>query len=110
MAGRKNIKLPHSKMDLAVAQLLEKNGFVKSVTKKGRAPKRVLDLELNPENPINGVKFTSKPSIRMYKGYRDLYSVKKGYGIGVVTTSKGIMTQSQAREQKVGGQLLFEIW
>ena len=107
------IKVPYSNMDLAVLEVLAKNKFVDEVAKKGRMPKRVIEVKLrydNDQGAIGGIKLTSKPSRKMYAGYKDLRSVRQGFGIGVVSTSKGIMTTKQARKEKVGGQLLFEIW
>lgn len=112
-AGKERVKVPYSNMDLAVLEVLEKNKYVSEVAKKGRMPKRVIDVKLKYENgrgAISGVRFLSKPSRKLYAGYKDLRTVKQGYGLGVVTTPKGIMTTMEARKNKVGGQLLFEIW
>lgn len=113
MARKEGLKVPFSINDMAVAELLEKKGFVKGVEKKGRMPKRVIYIKLkykDGENSINGIKLFSKPSRRLYSGYRDLKKTKHGYGTGVISTPKGIMTTDEARQQKVGGELLFEIW
>ena len=107
------VKTFYSKMDLDVAEILAKKGFVASVSKKGRMPKRSIEILLKPDDEratINGVRFLSKPSRRIYKGYKEFGPVKQGYGIAVVSTSKGIMTTKEARKEKVGGQILFEIW
>ncbi|MEZ4156421.1 MAG: 30S ribosomal protein S8 [Candidatus Paceibacterota bacterium] len=113
-AGKESVKLPFSNMNLAILELLSKRGFVGAVEKKGRMPKRVIDVALNyDENgngSIQGVRFVSKPSRRLYVGYKDMKSVRQGYGMAVVSTSKGIMNEQQARKEKVGGQMLFEIW
>jgi len=59
---------------------------------------------------IRGIKLVSKPSRKLYTGYRQLRPVRQGYGVGIISTPKGIMTVKEAKKQKVGGQLLFEIW
>lgn len=108
------IKVPYANLDFTVAELLAKNNYLDSVAKKGRMPKRVLEIKLkydaNGKGAINGVKFISKPSRRIYSGYAPLRPVKQGYGLGVISTSKGVFTTKEARKEKVGGQLLFEIW
>lgn len=109
-AGKKSLKTRHTKMDYAVAELLQKFGFLKKIELKGRSFKKVIEIHFNPEKPIQGLKLLSRPSMRKYVGYRDFRKVKGGYGVLVVSTPKGILTGGQARKEKVGGQLLFEIW
>ncbi len=112
-AKKASVKMPFSNMDHAVAELLAKHNFVGTVAKKGRMPKRVLEVDLKyieEKGAISGVKFLSVPSRRLYAGYADFRPVKQGYGIALVSTPKGIMTSLDARRQKIGGQLLFEIW
>lgn len=112
-AKKESIKIPYSNMDMAVAQLLADTKLVDSVEKKGRMPKRVIEVKLKYDNDkgvISGVKFVSRPSRRIYSGYKELKPVRQGYGFGIISTPKGIMTTREARKQKVGGQLLFEIW
>jgi len=107
------LKSNYSKMDLEVAEILAKNGFIESVVKKGRMPKRSIEVTLKydgEEGVINGVRFLSKPSRKLYTGYRELGLVKQGYGIAVLSTPKGLMTARRAKKEKVGGVLLFEIW
>jgi len=112
-ARKDSLKIPYTKMDFSVAELLERFGYVKSVEKKGRMPKRIIEIELAYEDgagAIHGVKFVSKPSLKEYRGYKKLFLVQQGYGLGVISTSRGIMTSKEARKQKIGGALLFEIW
>lgn len=109
-AGKKSLKTPFTKMDYAVAEVLKKYGFLKKIEIKGRSPKRSIDIVINKDRMILGIKFTSRPSLRRYSGYKDLRSIKSGHGISVISTPKGIMSGVQARKEKVGGQLLFEIW
>ena len=112
-AKKDHIKMPYSTFDEAVATVLAKNKYVEAVTKKGRNPKRILEVELKYDDgkgPINGIKLLSKPSRKLYIGYKDIHRVKQGYGILVLSTPEGIMTGGEARKRKLGGQLLFEIW
>ncbi len=111
---RDSIKMPYSNMNFAIAELLAQHKFVDGAFKKGRAPKRVLDVKLkygkNNLGVIQGVKILSKPSRRLYTGYKDIRPIRQGYGLLVLSTPKGIMDGKSAKKQKLGGQLLFEIW
>lgn len=109
-AGKSVLKSPATKIDKAVADVLARRGFVKKVELKGKSYKKYLEVDLEGDRKINGLKFLSRPSIRNYSGYRKLKKVKGGYGTLVLTTPKGILTNEQAKKEKVGGQLLFEIW
>ena len=112
-AKKASLKVPYSTMDMAIAEVLAARGFILSAAKKGRAPKRIIEIELKYEGEtgaISGVKFLSVPSRRLYAGYKEMRPVRQGFGMAVVSTPSGIMTSSQARKSKLGGQLLFEIW
>jgi len=110
---KERVKVVYTNLDFAVAELLAKHNFVESAAKKGRMPKRVIEIKLRYQDGhgvINGVRIVSKPSRRVYVGYQDLKPVRQGFGLGVISTPKGILTTMEARKGKVGGQLLFEIW
>ncbi|BCX16146.1 MAG: 30S ribosomal protein S8 [Candidatus Parcubacteria bacterium] len=113
MAGKEKIKFPFSKMDEKIASLLAENGFIASVEKKGRGTKRFLEIFLsykNKKGAIAGFRFVSLPSRRIYKSYKMLKPVRQGFGLAILSTSQGIMTDKEARKKKIGGQVLFEIW
>jgi small subunit ribosomal protein S8 len=109
-AGKKNVRIAFSKMDYAVGEELVRYGFLKRIEIKGRAPKKTIEVLLNSEKPVSDVKFLSRPSLKCYGKYEDFKPVKSGHGLLVVSTSKGIMSGVRAKKEKVGGQLLFEIW
>lgn len=112
-AGKAKIILPYSKMKEAISQVLHKEGYLSSVDKKGTAPRASLELGLvyDGASPrIQGVQKISKLSKRMYKGVADIKPVRNGYGRMILTTPQGIVTDIQARKQKVGGEVLFKIW
>ncbi len=109
-AKLKVLKVRYSRMDAAIAELLRERGFLSRAEVKGRSYKKIIELETNPERPIHGIRFLSKPSRKVYGGYADLERVKGGFGIVVLTTPKGILEGSVARREKVGGQMLFELW
>ena len=104
------LKTKYTKMDNAVVEILSRYGFVKNFEVKGKSYKKVIEMELSEKHPIRGMKFLSKPSLRRYGGYEDFKRVKSGHGLLVVSTSKGVMSGDDAKKEKVGGQLLFQIW
>ena len=109
-ARKDSLKTRHTQMDAAVVDVLARHGFLKKYEVKGRLPKRVIEIDFNLERPILGIKLLSRPSRRLYAGYKDFKTVKSGYGILVVSTPQGVMSGVEAKKKKVGGQLLFEIW
>lgn len=113
LAGRPLVTVPFSNFKLAIAELLKQEGYLKSITKKGKKVKKFLELELasgEGAKRINEVKRMSKPSRRMYHGAAEVKSVRQGYGIAVYSTPKGVLTDKAAREAKVGGEILFNIY
>ncbi len=113
-ARKEVLKSAFTNFDYAIAEILAKNSYVDSVAKKGRMPKRVMEIKLKynaeKEGAINGIKLLSTPSRRLYVGYEKLRPIKQGFGLVILSTPKGLMTGKEARKAKVGGQLLFEIW
>lgn len=109
-AGKKTLKSRYSKVDKAIVDILGKEGFVGNSETKGRPSKRYIFVELRAKRKIEGIKFLSKPSAHTYAGYEKLKRVKGGHGTLAVSTAKGIMTGESARREKIGGELLFEIW
>jgi small subunit ribosomal protein S8 len=107
------VTVPASKMKVAIAELLKNEGYINeySVT-EGAKSSIVIDLKYGPNNQkvINGLKRISKPGLRIYAGYEDLPKVLNGLGIAIISTSKGLMTDRQAREQKIGGEVLAYVW
>lgn len=110
---KESVTVPHSKMKAAILDVLEREGFVQGISKKGKKIHKSIEVglvydEFGPR--VKGVERISKLSKRIYSGSRDLKSVKQGHGLLILTTPKGIMTDMQARKEKVGGELLFKIW
>ena len=110
MARKDRLAVPFSKMDHAVLMALVGAGYLKSVDKEAAGKKSVLVIKLGKKDVITDFKLVSKPSRHFYMDYRSLRPVKQGHGMGVLSTSRGIMTTKDARKQKVGGEYLFEIW
>ena len=109
-AGKSVLKVPYSTMDQAVAEVLRKYGFISRLEVKGRTAKRVIEMEPNMERPIHEIVFLSKPSTRTYRGYRALKPYKSGHGLVVLSTPNGIKAANEAKKEKVGGQMLFQLW
>ncbi len=107
------LKVAYSRMDFAIAELLVAHKYIESAEKKGRMPKRIIDIKIKYNEgggAINGVTFLSKPSRRLYSGYKNLKSALQGHGLLVLSTPSGIASAEEAKKQKTGGVLLFKIW
>ena len=110
---KESVVFPYSKIKVAILELLQKEGFIKSFGKKGKKVVKFIEVVLSydgKEARINGVKRVSKTSKRVYFGSKEIKKVKNGMGSLIMSTPKGIMTDKMAREAKVGGEALFEIW
>lgn len=112
-AGKEAITVAHSGYVEAVAEALARKGYVKPSKKIGKTVKKTLEIGIiyvNGKARINDVKRVSKPSKRLYKGYSEIFPIKQGYGSTFVSTPKGILSDDEARKEKVGGEILFSIW
>lgn len=111
---KETVKVPFSNMKLNLAKLLEKEGFVERVERKGSKTKPVLILTLryNPDGSprIHELKRVSKPGQRQYVGYRSIRNVKEGFGRAIISTPRGLLTDAEARKEQVGGEYICEIW
>ncbi len=109
-ARKDKMTVPFSKMDQAVLVSLATAGYIKGVEKETVGKKNFLVVRLAKGGTFNDFKLISKPSRHFYADYRSLKRVMQGHGVGVLSTSKGVMTDREARKQKLGGEYLFEIW
>lgn len=111
-AGHETVQVPYSRMKHEIARALERTGFVGKAERKGKRVKKFLEVALlgGKENPaLHGVKLISTPGRRTYLSYKDLRPAPHG-GAMILTTSKGILSGQEARREKIGGQLIAEIW
>ncbi len=111
--GHEVVSLPHSKLKEAVANKLMTAGYLTAVEVTGEAPKKTLAVTLKYEagkHAIQDVKRVSKPGRRLYASVEEIYPVKFGKGHLILSTPKGILTDTEAREARVGGEQLFKIW
>jgi len=112
-ANHTDVTFSYSKIQLAILETLKKEGFISNVEKTGKDLKKKIIATLKYEDgtpAITDVKRVSKQSKRMYVGYKDLKSVRNGYGITILSTPQGIMSNKQASKLKVGGEILFTMW
>jgi len=112
-AGKDRVKTPFSNFDMAIAELLVSSSYIESATKKGRMPKRVIEVHLKTSagEGMHGVKFLSTPSHSIYRGHRELRAMRSTRGgMIIMSTSQGIMRARDAIQKKVGGKLLCEVW
>ena len=113
-AGKDAVSVPFSKFKFEIASLLAKEGFLASVERRGKKVKKTLDVTLkyddNQVPEVTDVKRVSKLGKRVYVGVADIKPVRYGHGLLVLSTPKGILTDREAKKQKVGGEALFKIW
>lgn len=113
--GKENVSVPFSKMKLAIAELLSAKGFVGEVTKKNKGEvSRYINIVLLYDKfgkpIISDVKRISKPSRRLYENAKNIKQHRKGFGMSVFSTPKGIMADIDAQKGNLGGEILFNIW
>jgi len=104
----------YSKFKANILDLLKQYGFVKDFLIQGTDSKKEISIELkkvvNPVNDIPSVKFYSRPSRPWYVGYKDLKSVAGGKGLGIISTNQGLLPAHVAKQKKLGGELIAEIY
>jgi small subunit ribosomal protein S8 len=113
MAEKPSIACRYSKLNMNVLTLLKKEGYVKDFAVEEDGVKKNIHVELSYEDnkgAIRGLKLVSKPGRRTYKRLQDMRPVLGGLGMSVLSTSKGIMSDREARASKIGGEILFQIW
>jgi len=111
--GKTEILIPLSKIKNEIASILSKEGFVGEVKKAAKDKIKGLKIALKYENEVPamaGFKRVSKPGQRIYEGFAELRKVRGGYGMSIVSTSKGLMTNNEARKQKLGGEVICQVW
>ena len=113
-AKHESVHIPASNMKKAIMQILVHDGYVKSFTviedgKQGMI-RATLKYGEGKTPVITGLRRVSKPGLRIYSSVEDMPKVLKGLGIAIVSTSKGVMTDRQARKENVGGEILAFIW
>ena len=113
-AKHQTVDIPASNIKKSIAEILSGEGYIKGyqVIEDGKQGiiRVTLKYGANKAKVIRGLKRVSKPGLRIYAGYEDMPKVMNGLGIAIVSTSKGLMTDKQARATKVGGEVLAFVW
>ena len=108
------VVIPQSKTKLAIAEILKEEGFIVNYTTVDSEQGKMIEVTLkygpNGEKVIQGLKRISKPGLRIYSNAEQLPKVLNGLGIAIVSTSKGIITDKNARKLNVGGEVLAYVW
>ena len=114
IAGRKKLDCPHSKLKEGVSRLMVKEGFLDEVQVTevdGFRRMRIrLRTDVDGASVISSIQRVSKPGCRVYRGSSEATKVLRGLGLGIYSTSKGILSDRQCREDRVGGEYLGRIW
>jgi small subunit ribosomal protein S8 len=114
MAEKKTVQMPHSKMKSEIARILKAEGFIKDYTVENDGGKSMLNVFLkytaDREPVIQGLRRISKSSCRKYVNAEEVPRVLGGIGLAILSTSTGVVTDNEAREKKIGGEVLCYIW
>lgn len=117
VAMHDDVKMPSSKLKAALAEVLQKEGYIggfRVEDRPGDAPGKVLsiDMKYSPERErvISGLERVSRPGLRVYSQSSEVPRVLGGLGISVLSTSQGLMTDREARKRRVGGEILCRVW
>lgn len=113
-ANHQRVDIPGSKLKLEVAKVLKEEGYINNFSRKGEGLKYVIRIFLrydaNGTSSISHLSRVSKPGRRVYVGSKDVPRVLGGYGINIVSTSKGLMSGKRARRENVGGEILANVY
>lgn len=114
-ASHRTVEMASSKMKANLARVLKDEGFIADYEVKGESPRQTLSITLKARKgtgirALNGLERVSRPGLRVYSGVDEIGEVMGGFGVAVISTSKGLMTQRQARQQKLGGEVVAKVW
>lgn len=107
------VDIPFSQLNYKIAKILESEEFVEKVSRKGRKPKKIIRIVLkykDKKGVISGLKRISKPGQRIYLKVKDIRPIRTGFGMAIISTPKGLMTDKTARKKRLGGEIICEIW
>ena len=113
MRNQKKVELPSSSFKTKIAEVLKEEGFIidYNVEDKSGKPNLTINLKYNSGNPvINTIERVSKPGRRIFSSAESLPKINNGLGIAIISTSKGVMTDIDARKQKVGGEIVCKVF
>jgi small subunit ribosomal protein S8 len=114
VARHGEVRIPHSRIKVRIAEILVREGYVEDVevVPAGVQPEIKVKLKYTPDRSpvIHGLKRVSRPGLRVYADRNGMPRVQGGLGIAIVSTSKGVMTDREARRSRVGGEVMCEVW
>jgi small subunit ribosomal protein S8 len=113
LARLERTEMPLSKLKLAIGELLKREGFISDVRSEEGVPGKLtvtLKYGQGQAGAIVGVQRASRPGRRLYVGHKDIPTVLNGMGIAILSTSRGLMTDKDARRENIGGEVLCEVW
>ena len=113
-ASHESVDVPGSKLKTSLAKVLKSEGYIKNFKMISDDRQGVIRIFLKYDEKgealIGGLKRVSKPSLRVYAGYDEIPKVLNGYGVSILSTSKGLVTDKQARKMRVGGEIICSVW
>ncbi|HOS96693.1 MAG TPA: 30S ribosomal protein S8 [Deltaproteobacteria bacterium] len=112
-AMKESVDIPASKLKIEIADILQKEGYIKAyrIIDDGKQGTLRVNLKyFNSRHVISGIQRVSRPGRRVYKGSGEIAKVRDGMGIAIVSTSSGLMTDLKARAGNVGGEVLLKVW
>jgi small subunit ribosomal protein S8 len=110
---KETVVVPYSEIKFEIAKVLKKENFIEEIEKKGKKVRKTIKIKLkykDKEPAISWLKRVSKPGQRIYTAAGNIKGVKGGHGIAIISTSKGLMTDKEAKKQNLGGEILCKIW
>ena len=114
LASYESVDIPNSRLKTGIAKVLKEEGFIKNfkiIADSGQGIMRIMfKFDENGDPVITGLKRISKPGCRVYSRSDKIPKVLNGYGVNIVSTSKGLMTDRKARRSKTGGEILCSVW
>ena len=114
MVSKPSVSIPHSNFKLELAKLLKNEGYVSDVKVSGEDVKKLIDIDMKYSDEgmsvISGMNRLSKPGQRVYSSFDKLPRNNGGLGTVIVSTSRGLLSDSEARKRKLGGELICEVW
>lgn len=109
-AGHDRVEFPASRIKAGICKVLKDEGYIRSFKIIAKSQNDISIKVLLKEDAIVGLKRVSTPGLRQYKGYRDVSRVISGLGTSILSTSNGIISEREARQKKVGGEVLCNVW
>ena len=108
-----SVVIPYSRVKHQITEVLEKEGFIKAFSIEGEGKEKIIKIDLKyvgGESAIHEITRISTPGRRTYRGTKNLPHIVGGVGIAILTTNQGIMTNKEARQRSIGGEVLCSVW